>query len=166
MTRKSAFYACNIIIFAKHRPAPFLPPKFNGCLVFEREVQFAFFGKNRDISRPLGAVLQFAAPIVRRQAPARLPILHCRHSPRPNAKRLVRCFTRARIACAKPPHSSQAPKIFAYAHAATASHNAQTMRRNSPRISAGRGSNGACARSHTRLRTSANHGVNCRISPI
>lgn len=33
------------------------------------------------------------------------------------------------------------------------------MRRNSPRISASRGSNGACARSHTRLRTSANHGV-------
>ena len=69
LTRKSAFYACNIIIFAKHRPAPFLPPKFNGGIMFGREIEFAFFDKNKAISCPLNAVLQFAAPIMRRQAP-------------------------------------------------------------------------------------------------
>lgn len=86
--------------------------------------------------------------------------------PRPNAKRLVRCSTRARIAYARPSHNSQAPKIFAYAHAVAETRNACNNTPKHHRISAIHGSTGACARAHTHWLAPANRGVNCRVSPI
>ena len=86
-------------------------------------------------------------------------------TPRHNAKRLVRCSTRARIAYARLSHSSQAPKNFAYAHAVTETRNAcnnapkhfPDLRK--PRLK-------RRLRSITHALTHVGHSVNCRISPI
>lgn len=74
---------------------------------------------------------------------------------------------RARIAYTRPSNNSQAPKIFAYAHAATRACNAcNNVMKHSPGSPRGTPPT-ALAPAHIRVKQCpANRGVDCRVFPI